>query len=49
MIDHPLRIGFIPLADAAALIVAVDKGFTRPRGSMSNWSGKCRGRMSATS
>ena len=24
----PLRIGFIPLVDAAALIVAVDKGFT---------------------
>jgi two-component system, oxyanion-binding sensor len=27
-----LRIGFIPLADAAALIVAVDKGFTRAQG-----------------
>jgi two-component system, oxyanion-binding sensor len=27
-----LRIGFIPLADAAALIVAVDKGFTRAEG-----------------
>src|ERR1700726_3627252 len=24
---HPLRIGFIPLVDAAALIIAVDKGF----------------------
>ena len=28
----PLRIGFIPLADAAALIVAVDKGFTAAQG-----------------
>jgi two-component system, oxyanion-binding sensor len=28
----PLRIGFIPLADAAALIVAVDKGFTSKQG-----------------
>ena len=28
----PLRIGFIPLVDAAALIVAVDKGFTRDEG-----------------
>jgi ABC-type nitrate/sulfonate/bicarbonate transport system substrate-binding protein len=28
----PLRIGFIPLCDAAALIVAVDKGFTRDEG-----------------
>jgi two-component system, oxyanion-binding sensor len=28
----PLRIGFIPLADAAALIVAVDKGFTAAEG-----------------
>ena len=27
-----LRIGFIPLADAAALIVAVDKGFTAAEG-----------------
>lgn len=27
-LTSPLRIGFIPLADAAALIVAVDKGFT---------------------
>ncbi len=32
MTDHPLRIGFIPLVDAAALIVAVDKGFTRAEG-----------------
>lgn len=32
MTDHPLRIGFIPLVDAAALIVAVDKGFTRDEG-----------------
>jgi len=29
---HPLRIGFIPLVDAAALIVAVDKGFTADEG-----------------
>ena len=28
----PLRIGFIPLCDAAALIVAVDKGFTADEG-----------------
>ncbi|MBR0829645.1 ABC transporter substrate-binding protein [Bradyrhizobium manausense] len=28
----PLRIGFIPLVDAAALIVAVDKGFTSAEG-----------------
>jgi NitT/TauT family transport system ATP-binding protein len=28
----PLRIGFIPLVDAAALLVAVDKGFTRDEG-----------------
>jgi NitT/TauT family transport system ATP-binding protein len=28
----PLRIGFIPLCDAAALIVAVDKGFTAAEG-----------------
>jgi two-component system, oxyanion-binding sensor len=28
----PLRIGFIPLCDAAALIVAVDKGFARDEG-----------------
>src|SRR5215212_1770686 len=28
----PLRIGFIPLCDAAALIVAVDKGFTANEG-----------------
>src|SRR5262245_22605171 len=28
----PLRIGFIPLADAAALIVAVDRGFARAQG-----------------
>ena len=27
-----LRIGFIPLVDAAALIVAVDKGFTAEEG-----------------
>lgn len=29
---QPLRIGFIPLADAAALIVAVDKGFAAAEG-----------------
>jgi ABC-type nitrate/sulfonate/bicarbonate transport system substrate-binding protein len=29
---HPLRIGFIPLVDAAALIVAVDRGFTAAEG-----------------
>lgn len=29
---HKLKIGFIPLADAAALIVAVDKGFTANEG-----------------
>src|SRR3979411_1876617 len=28
----PLRIGFIPLCDAAALIVAVDKGFVAAEG-----------------
>jgi NitT/TauT family transport system ATP-binding protein len=28
----PLRVGFIPLADATALIVAVDKGFTAEQG-----------------
>ncbi len=32
MINRKLRIGFIPLADAAALIVAVDKGFTAEEG-----------------
>lgn len=33
MIEDPrLRIGFIPLADAAALIVAVDKGFAADEG-----------------
>jgi NitT/TauT family transport system ATP-binding protein len=30
--DSRLKIGFIPLADAAALIVAVDKGFTAEEG-----------------
>lgn len=29
---HPLRIGFIPLVDAAALIVAVDRGFAKDEG-----------------
>ncbi len=32
MTDTPLRIGFIPLVDASALIVAVDKGFTAAEG-----------------
>jgi NitT/TauT family transport system ATP-binding protein len=32
MSDARLRIGFIPLADAAALIVAADKGFTTAEG-----------------
>src|SRR5436309_1874142 len=32
MSDARLRIGFIPLADAGALIVAVDKGFTAAEG-----------------
>jgi NitT/TauT family transport system ATP-binding protein len=32
MISQPLHIGFIPLVDAAALIIAVDKGFTAAEG-----------------
>jgi len=32
MTDTPLRIGFIPLVDAASLIVAVDKGFAAAEG-----------------
>jgi NitT/TauT family transport system ATP-binding protein len=32
MTGHPLCIGFIPLVDAAALIVAVDKGFAAEEG-----------------
>src|SRR6188472_1026085 len=32
MTGQRLRIGFIPLVDAAALIVAVDKGFTKAEG-----------------
>jgi two-component system, oxyanion-binding sensor len=32
MMGQPLHIGFIPLVDAAALIVAVDKGFTAAEG-----------------
>jgi ABC-type nitrate/sulfonate/bicarbonate transport system substrate-binding protein len=32
MSGRPLHIGFIPLVDAAALIVAVDKGFTAAEG-----------------
>ncbi len=50
MTDRPLRIGFIPLIDAAALIVAVDKGFARRRGPRRRrWCAKCRGPMCATS
>jgi NitT/TauT family transport system ATP-binding protein len=30
--NTPLHIGFIPLVDAAALIVAVDKGFAAAEG-----------------
>lgn len=32
MSEHRLRIGFIPLADAAALVIAVDKGFAAAEG-----------------
>lgn len=32
MTDKPLTVGFIPLVDAAALIVAVDKGFAAAEG-----------------
>ncbi|MEW6644327.1 MAG: CmpA/NrtA family ABC transporter substrate-binding protein [Pseudomonadota bacterium] len=32
MTGKPLRVGFIPLVDAAALIVAVDKGFAAEQG-----------------
>ena len=32
MTGHPLHIGFIPLVDAASLIVAVDKGFAKAEG-----------------
>ena len=32
MTGQPLCIGFIPLVDAAALIVAVDKGFAAAEG-----------------
>src|SRR5947208_5437766 len=32
MTGQQLRVGFIPLVDAAALIVAVDKGFTAAEG-----------------
>ena len=32
MTDRPLHIGFIPLVDAAPLIVAVDKGFAKEEG-----------------
>src|SRR6202789_1866980 len=37
----PLRIGFIPLVDAAALIVAVDKGFTAAEGLDVTFVGEC--------
>jgi NitT/TauT family transport system ATP-binding protein len=30
--DGRLRIGFIPLCDATALLIAVDKGFTAAEG-----------------
>ena len=30
--SRPVRIGFIPLVDAAALIVAIDKGFAAAEG-----------------
>jgi len=32
MTDKKLRIGFIPLVDATALLVAVDGGFTKAQG-----------------
>src|SRR5580693_5279780 len=32
MMEDRLRIGYIPLADAAALIIAVDKGFAAAEG-----------------
>src|SRR4051794_41895089 len=32
MTARPLHVGFIPLVDAAALIVAVDRGFTAAEG-----------------
>src|ERR1700712_4827137 len=32
MTGHPLHIGFIPLIDAASLIVAIDKGFAEAEG-----------------
>jgi NitT/TauT family transport system ATP-binding protein len=38
----PLHIGFIPLVDAAALIIAVDKGLAAAEGSTSSWCGKRR-------
>jgi hypothetical protein len=42
--EAKLRIGFIPLADAAALIVAVDKGFTGAKGSRSSSCARYPGR-----
>ena len=48
--DAKLSIGFIPLADAAALIVAADKGLCGSReGSTSSWCARCPGRTCATS
>ena len=45
-----LRIGYIPLVDAAALVVAVDQGFAAAgRTSISIWCVKCPGRMCVTS
>ena len=50
MSGESLRIGFIPLADAAALIIAADRGFAAQEGSCrSIWCAKCHGRMCATS
>ena len=39
MTGQPLHIGFIPLVDAAALIVAVDKGFTAHHDVAEYWDG----------
>jgi NitT/TauT family transport system ATP-binding protein len=42
-------IGFIPLADAAALIVAADHGFAASEGLELDWCARCPGRTCATS
>ena len=47
--SRQLRIGFIPLCDATALIVAVDKGFTAAEGLDVDSYAKYRGRTCATS